>query len=745
MPFWNRRRGGDASRVYTGDSAMLPRYTTPPERNTQEWIDTYRTNPRLAVVSRIASDLSFATGKLYRIDESGEETEVTAHPFLDFWANPNPLHEMSNAALWNLFEIYLKLKGEGYFVIEKDALEMPVELWPVPTHWVQMTPYLDHPFYTIRLTSGTIMSVSVDDMFVMKDLNPLDPFKRGLGQAEPLADEVETDEYAAKFQKRFFFNDATPNLIIGMPKSNEEQRKRFRAEWIERFRGVFQSHGVATVNGEVTINKVGDSMKDMDMVNGRTFIRNAVLEHFGVPREIMGITESSNRATSEAAQFIYAQNVLMPNLNRREEAINHQLIPYFGSDLVWHFDDIVPRNQEFDKAVGLDGWNAGLLTKDEAREKLGMPPAKVGGDVYKTQFSDIYMREDDDPAELSTASANLQFAEGAPPLETGGEQDIEITDNGIPLDEESGSEAAGEADSGIEIVTSKSRATWYAHEKKDIQIQAAQRALMQAEREQSQRFEIATMKYLREQSKRISDALGGTTKDERSVWDILMASVPGYDPTAENAQEVSAAAWASLSEADRALLVNSFTLSLIDWPHEESVLLSIFDPLWRESYDKGAGVSAKLYNIPNIQRPELISTAKLRGGARIKGITQTTQQAIADIVAAGLEHGDAQQTIAKQIEQEMQTSSARARTIATQECNTSLLTGHYDMMKKAGAAWKTWHVANMSAARPSHKALNGVRVPIDAKFPNGLMRPCDPDCSDASEVVNCHCFLTFDK
>ena len=46
-------------------------------------------------------------------------------------------------------------------------------------------------------------------------LNPIDPFKRGLGQAEALADEIETDEYAAKFQKRFFFNDATPNLIIG--------------------------------------------------------------------------------------------------------------------------------------------------------------------------------------------------------------------------------------------------------------------------------------------------------------------------------------------------------------------------------------------------------------------------------------------------------------------------------------------------------------------------------------------------
>ena len=199
-------------------------------------------------------------------------------------------------------------------------------------------------WYCIFDTNGQLMEVPVDDMFVMKDLDPYDPFKRGLGQSEALADEIETDEYAAKFQKRFFFNDATPNLIIGMPKSTDEQRKRFRAEWLERFKGVFQSHGVATVNGDVTVNKIGESMKDMDMVNGRTFLRNAALEHYGVPREIMGITESSNRATSEAAQFIYAQNVLMPILRRREEAINHQLIPWFGDDLVWHFDDIVPRN-----------------------------------------------------------------------------------------------------------------------------------------------------------------------------------------------------------------------------------------------------------------------------------------------------------------------------------------------------------------------------------------------------------------
>lgn len=730
MAFWNRNRVGPGSRPYVNGGPMVPRWTNPPERNTEEWIRTFRTNPRLAVVERIASDLSFAEGKLFRVDENGDEQEITAHPFLDFWANPNPLHEMSSAALWRLLEIYLKLKGEGYFIMERDEFGRPAELWPVPTHWVQMTPYQGFPYYTVRLTNGQLMEVPVDDMFVMKDLDPYDPFKRGLGQSEALADEIETDEYAAKFQKRFFFNDATPNIIIGMPKSTEEQRKRFLAEWMQRFKGVFQSHGVATVNGDVTVNKIGESMKDMDMVNGRTFLRNAALEHYGVPREIMGITESSNRATSEAAQFIYAQNVLMPILRRREEAINHQLIPWFGDDLVWHFDDIVPRNQEFDKAVGLDGWNAGLLTKDEAREKLGMPPCKVGGDVYKTQFSDVYVHEDDDPAEVSTAAANLQYAEGAPPLETGGQQEIEITDQGEPLDDSSTVEI-GDGSDTIELEGVK------AAYRKASRLQQAQRQLLEAEREQARRFELATMKYFREQNNRLEAALGGTQKADASVWDALFAAMPDYG--------VVDGAWVRLDEAERERLVSQFIAGLIDWPGEEAALNAIFEPLWKESYDKGAELAAKLHNITAVQRPELVSTAKLRGGSRVKGITQTTKDTIGRIVSNALEHGDSRETIAKQIQQEMQTSASRARTIAAQECNTSLLTGNFDMMKKAGAGTKTWHVTNPAVARPSHKRLNGVTVPIDGKFSNGCRFPCDPDCSDASEVVNCHCFLTYDN
>ena len=213
MKLFNIEFGKRKARDPYTDSAQgnfVSRWARPPSMNTAEWLDTFSKNPRLAVVDRIASDLANLSGRLMRVNEDGTETEITSHRFLDFMAQPNPLYEMTSSAMWRLHEIYLLLVGESFFLIERDNFGRPAELWVVPPHWVKMTPYLGNPTYTIVSPGGLTMTVPVDDMFVMKQLNPFDPFMRGLGMAESIADEVEIDEYAAKFQKRFFYNDATP-------------------------------------------------------------------------------------------------------------------------------------------------------------------------------------------------------------------------------------------------------------------------------------------------------------------------------------------------------------------------------------------------------------------------------------------------------------------------------------------------------------------------------------------------------
>lgn len=189
-------------------------------------------------------------------------------------------------------------------------------------------------------------------------------------------------------------------------------------------------------------------------------------------------------------------------------------------------------------------------------------------------------------------------------------------------------------------------------------------------------------------------------------------------------------------------LLDEFVGSLIDWPSETDVLNKIFEPLWKKTYNAGAQAAQNLYGLRGVQRPELISTAKLRGGRRVVNIQQATKDNIARIVSNGIENGDSTQLIADSIMQEMQTTETRAHLIAQQETMTSLSTGQYDMVVKAGAQTKTWHhMSTTPDYRRDHKRMNGETVPIDGKFSNGLRFPRDPD-GPAEEVIQCRCVMT---
>lgn len=699
---------------------FVSRWARPPSMNTAEWLSMFSKSPRLAVVDRIASDLASVGGRLLRVNEDGSETEVTQHPFLDFMAQPNPLYEMTSSAIWRLHEIYLMLVGESFFLIERDEIGRPVEFWNVPPHWVKMTPYLGSPIYQIVSPSGLTMGIPVDDMFVMKQLNPLDPFMRGLGIAESIADEVEIDEYAAKFQKRFFYNDATPPTVFIMPNATPEQRDAFMAGWNKRHKGVENSHKAAALTGNVSVHELGKGEgKNLGFIESRVAMRDAVLEHFGVPREIMGITENSNRATADAAQYIYAKNVLMPRLRNREEAINKQLLPLFGlgEHYVWRFDSIIPYDKDFDKAKALDGWQSGLLMKNEARELLDLASVE-GGDVYRASGNDLFLRATDDAAALSQAT---QQPEPAPAPEAEPAADKALT----PSDDEFVVVEYGEKS---------------AHR---VNVSAALRKEDKIAKDDGKLFEEAVARHFSEQMTAISKALGLTAKAEPSP---LLAPLDDYlleDGTFD--PEL----WALLSEAEQQRLTAGIAAGLLDWKAEAKKLTALFTLLWKKAYDDGAALNAESYGLMGIDRPDFVSAAKINGGKRIVGIEQTTRDSIADIIARGIANGVSQSELKKSILSEMDASPARAKLIARQETATALATGQFDMMRAAGAKTKTWHHRQQRNPRdgtngkPNHVAMEGETVPMDAKFSNGLRYPRDPEDGRPEQLINCRCYLTY--
>lgn len=682
-----------------GSDSFVSRWARPPSMNTAEWLNMFSTSPRLAVVDRIASDLANISGKLMRVEEDGTEVEVTSHPFLDFMNHPNPLYEMTSSAIWRLHEIYLMLVGESFFLIERDERGRPVELWNVPPHWVKLTPYLGNPTYQIVSSGGLTMTVPVDDMFVMKQLNPLDPFLRGLGIAESIADEVEIDEYAAKFQKRFFYNDATPPVVFLMPDATDEQRNAFLARWNQKHRGVENSHRAAALSGNVDVKELGSTDgKNLGFIESRIAMRDAVLEHFGVPREIMGITENSNRSTADAAQYIYAKNVLTSRIRMREEAINTQLLPMFGSGLVWRFDPVIPYDKEFDKGKALDAYNAGLITKNEARELLDLPDVD-GGDVYKVSINDLFLNETDDPAELS---------------QTMMQEDLAALSDG-PV---------------------------YGEKSRRMNVAAMLRREAVAVQKNERLFEAAVSKHFADQQTAIAAALGNTVKaDASDVFSELSEYLlpdGTFDPDL----------WAQLPEIEQQRLADAIAAGLLDWNKEAEKLMDLFNPLWRKTYDDGAALSEESYGLTSLDRPEFVSSAKINGGKRIVGIERTTRDKIADIIVRGVSEGLSQISLRESIQDTMGATKARAKLIARQETMTALATGQFDTMKAAGAKTKTWHHRPQKNPRdgshgPNHVILDDETVAIDAKFSNGLRYPRDPNDPRPEELINCRCYLTY--
>lgn len=686
--------------VYQGGSdSFVSRWARPPSMNTAEWLSMFSTSPRLAVVDRIASDLANISGKLLRIEDDGTEVEITSHPFLDFMSHPNPLYEMTSSAIWRLHEIYLMLVGESFFLIERDERGRPVELWNVPPHWVKLTPYLGNPTYQITSSGGLTMTVPVDDMFVMKQLNPLDPFLRGLGIAESIADEVEIDEYAAKFQKRFFYNDATPPVVFLMHDATNEQRDAFLARWNQKHKGVENSHRAAALSGNVDVKELGSTDgKNLGFIESRIAMRDAVLEHFGVPREIMGITENSNRSTADAAQYIYAKNVLTSRIRMREEAINTQLLPMFGSGLVWRFDPVIPYDKDFDKAKAIDGWNSGLLMQNEARRLLDLPDVD-GGDVFKVSLNDLFLSEGDDPAAIS--------------------QQIVREDLSALYDEPT----HGEKSMRVNISSMLRRESLAVQQNEKL-------------------FEAAVSKHFASQQTTIAAAIGGTVKAD--VTDVFAELSDYLLPDGTFDPEL----WAQLPEIEQQRLADAIAAGLLDWDKEAEKLMNLFNPLWRKTYNDGVSISEDGYGLTDLVRPEFVSSAKINGGKRIVGIEQTTRDKIADIIVRGVSEGLSQVSLRESIQNTMSTTKSRAKLIARQETMTALATGQFDTMKAAGAKTKTWHHRPQKNPRdgshgPNHVILNGETVAIDAKFSNGLRYPRDPNDPRPEELINCRCYLTY--
>jgi HK97 family phage portal protein len=365
---------GKASRQPASGGAMLSKlrpWGEPPRRGTQQLIASFRTHPWMrAVAGRISRELASVPWSLTRIGGKGEP--VTSHPFLSLVARPNP--SMNGRQFVELTQVWLDTKGEAFWIKERNHRGQVVQLWPVPPHWITETATPERPFF--RGSFGAWQpSIPADDVVWLRELDPENPYGRGAGIGEALSDELDTDEFAAKHTKSFFFNKATPEAIVSVEEAPAEELRRIEEDFNAKHRGFWNSFRSFFTSSKVTVQRLDTTFKDMELSQLRKDLRDTFIAVYGVPPEVVGVLANSNRATIESAYFLLAKGVLVPRLRAWADVWNDLLLTEFDeTELAYEFDSPIPEDREYLlKAVQT---RPTAFTDNEIRASAGLPPAK---------------------------------------------------------------------------------------------------------------------------------------------------------------------------------------------------------------------------------------------------------------------------------------------------------------------------------------------------------------------------------
>ena len=383
-----------------------------PTSASRDLLALYHTNPRLDGVRVIANKCASTELYLYdkndfRKNKSNAEI-IEKHEIYDLLENPCPADRDLNG--WTIryfvFACYT-LVGEAYLLKVRDKMGRVIGLQPVSPSWVIQTPTVNQRFweiYPFGTAGGNSIKVPVEDVVSFKDIDLNDPYGRGRGTSEAIGDEIQSDEYASKYAKNLFFNDATPSAIIYAPQGDKETADQIKQSWLQKMAGYRHAKEPMVLTGEGSrFEKISQTPTELDFVESRKFLRDNSNEHFHIPPEIMGILQNSNRSTIDSAEYLLNKNVLADYLRMFERVINNQLLwEDFDKErkFILHHENNVSEDIAQKLQIANDGLSRGTLTVNDWRIAMGYEADEKGGDVYLRSFGSVEVPFNSEPIEL---------------------------------------------------------------------------------------------------------------------------------------------------------------------------------------------------------------------------------------------------------------------------------------------------------------------------------------------------------
>lgn len=377
-------------------------------RKTEDYLKSLKGWVYTCVKAR-AEDVSAMKLRLMRVKDrkTGEVEEVTEHEVLSLLRKVNPW--LTQGQLFEYTQSFRDLAGEAFWYLVKGG-ESPtspiVEVWMLRPDYITIkaskTDFIEA--YEYQVPGATKVRFSPDEIIHFKEFNPVDPY-RGLSVVGAAALAVDSEEFAEKYNAKFFKNSAIPAVVLSTEqKLDDSIVKRMRTQWINEYGGPEKAHKVAILEGGTDIKPFSISHKDMEFLKGMEANAEKIRAIFRVPKSVLGMTEGVTVSNAEATDLIFAKRVVKPLMRKFVDTLNEFLLPKYkdGENLFFVFDDPIPENREQVLRSYETLFKLAAITPNEIRDREGLDTVPGLDEFYiQSSVQPLNGSEEDEESEAT--------------------------------------------------------------------------------------------------------------------------------------------------------------------------------------------------------------------------------------------------------------------------------------------------------------------------------------------------------
>ena len=354
-----------------------------------------------AIVYRCVNEIAQGAASIpFVVKFKGEIIEN--HPLIDLLRRPNPLqaHNEYFQALYS----YLLISGNSYALKINSGLRGQVsELHLFRPDRVNVIPSNNYipKGYEYKVKGNTVATYDADpstgysDVKHFKLWSPMNDYY-GMSPIYAASADIDQHNLIARHNVNLLNNGARPTgAVVFNPKDfksgmsvqlTPEQRKQIVSDLDSRFAGTANSGRTMLLEGDFDWKEMGMSPKDMDFMQSKNMSARDIALCFGVPAQLVGIPDAQTYANVAEARLALYEDTIIPLARRVQSDLNEWLVPAFGEELEFEYViDEIPAIAERRRKVYenvIQGVREGILTRNEARERLGLGEIEGGDDVY---------------------------------------------------------------------------------------------------------------------------------------------------------------------------------------------------------------------------------------------------------------------------------------------------------------------------------------------------------------------------